>query len=80
MKRIKNYEDFQNEEINLKKALTGAALAGSLLLSPTTKAFAETDVLTSKDRIELSEVTNAETLFTKKITVSGTKKEISKKN
>ena len=33
MRKIKNYQDFTNEEINLKKALTGAALGTSLLFS-----------------------------------------------
>ena len=31
MKTIKKYEDFINEEINIKKALAGAALGASLL-------------------------------------------------
>ena len=31
MKNIKTYEDFCNEEINLKKAVVGAALGASLL-------------------------------------------------
>lgn len=31
MKNIKSYEDFCNEEINLKKALAGAALGASLM-------------------------------------------------
>jgi uncharacterized protein YxjI len=30
MRKVKNYEDFINEEINLKKALVGGALAASL--------------------------------------------------
>ncbi len=33
MRRIKNYEDFTNEEINIKKALTGAALGAGLAVS-----------------------------------------------
>lgn len=79
MRKIKNYEEFCNEEINLKKALTGAALAGSLLLSPTTKAFSEINALTHQDKIELAQLNTLETIFTKKITVSGTKDEVFKK-
>jgi len=30
MRKVKSYEDFVNEEINLKKALVGGALAASL--------------------------------------------------
>ena len=33
MKKIKNYQDFTNEEINLKKALAGAALGAGLSIS-----------------------------------------------
>lgn len=33
MRKIKNYEDFTNEEINFKKALAGAALGTSLIFS-----------------------------------------------
>lgn len=33
MKKIKNYQDFTNEEINLKKALAGAALGAGLAIS-----------------------------------------------
>jgi hypothetical protein len=33
MRKIKNYQEFTNEEINLKKALSGAALGASLALS-----------------------------------------------
>jgi len=33
MKNIKKYEDFVNEEINLKKALAGAALGAGLAFS-----------------------------------------------
>ena len=34
MRNIKNYEDFLNEEISIKKALAGAALGASLLTTP----------------------------------------------
>lgn len=33
MRKIKNYEDFTNEELNLKKALAGAALGAGLAIS-----------------------------------------------
>jgi len=75
MKRIKSYDEFQNEEINWKNIVTGAALSSSLLLSPV-GAKATTQ---NPNTIELSQIQNANILFTKKITVSGTKDEVVKK-
>ena len=77
MKKIKNYQEFCNEEINFGKVLTGAALAGSLLMSPTINAT--TYRINQQDRIELAELNTLETIFTKKITVPGTKDEVFKK-
>lgn len=77
MKKIKNYQEFCNEEINFRKVLTGAALAGSLLMSPTINA--NTYQINQQDRIELAELNTFETIFTKKITVSGSKDEVTKK-
>ena len=42
MRNIKNYEDFISEEINLKKALAGAALGASLAIN--NPSFATTDI------------------------------------
>ena len=42
MKKIKNYQDFTNEEINLKKTLAGAALGASLAIG--NPSFATTDI------------------------------------
>jgi hypothetical protein len=48
MNKVKTYEQFINEEINLKKAITGAALGASLAIS--NPVISQTD--TKKDKIE----------------------------
>src|SRR5574343_459343 len=61
MKNIKNYGDFQNEEINLKKTIAGLALGTSLALGNTSKALPEpigaenvqqTDDITGWDKVK----------------------------
>lgn len=73
MERIKSYEEFCYEEINWKKLLSGAALATSLILNPL-KSDATT--IQQFDKTELLQLHNNQTLFTKKITISGTQEEI----
>lgn len=73
MEKIKSYEEFCNEEINWKKLLSGTALATSLILSPL-KSDATT--IQQYDKTELLQLQNNQTLFTKRITVSGTQEEI----
>lgn len=72
MKKIKTYQEFQNEEINWKNILTGAALSTSLLLNPI-GAEATTQTPT---KIELQQLQNTNTLFSKKIIIPGTKEEV----
>lgn len=56
MKRIKNYEDFTNEEINLKKALAGAALGAGLAISnPVSSQLTRYSPSEPKQKIELSD-------------------------
>ena len=50
MKRIRNYEDFTNEEINLKRALATSALAAGMALSNQAKSQT-----VEKPKIELSQ-------------------------
>jgi hypothetical protein len=45
-KKVLSYEDFVNEEINLKKALAGAALGAGLMFGNPTDATAQQPVQT----------------------------------
>ena len=71
MNNIKNFDEFCNEEINLKKALTGAALASSLIFSTPQKTEAS-----PQTKMELQDIQSQETLFTKQVTVSGPQQEV----
>ena len=55
MKRIRNYEDFTNEEINLKRALATSALAAGMALSNQAKSQT-----VEKPKIELSQKIDSE--------------------
>ena len=54
-KKILSYEDFVNEEINLKKALAGAALGAGLMFGNPTDTKAQQPVQT-----EISQISNAD--------------------
>jgi hypothetical protein len=73
MQNIKTFEQFTNEEIDFKKFLTAGALATSLILPPIKSGAT---VLQKTNKIELSELQNDRTLFTKKFTISGNQNEV----
>ena len=51
---LKRYDDFINEEINLKKALVGAAIGGSMLLN--SPALTQTNTKKEKDSVLVGRV------------------------
>jgi len=51
---LKRYDDFFNEEINLKKTLVGAAIGGSVLLN--SPAFTQTNTKKEKDSVLVGRV------------------------
>ena len=53
MRTIKTYEDFVNEEINLKKAITTGALAAGMVLSNPSKGQITTTKINKKPPIEV---------------------------
>lgn len=56
MKNIKRYNEFLNEEINLKKTFIGAALGGSMLLN--SPAFTQTNTKKEKDSVLVGRLDN----------------------